>query len=165
MNLNSVVTAAIALCLVLAAAQHCHAARPLSLPTTTHPNHPNHQQQQQHDQQQHDTQRRALQQFGGGGNIAGNIGPIVGAVAQGVNVGVDLAAPIVNGIASNVPVMVPSMNGLCMNGEPIAPFKQRPDIIMCLVGNGAQVTNAFFNAISRLGNAAGGVFGGYGYGR
>jgi hypothetical protein len=46
-----------------------------------------------------------------------------------------------------------------MNGEPIAPFKQRPDVIMCLVGNGAQVTNYLFNAVSRLGNAAGGFFG------
>jgi hypothetical protein len=122
--------------------------------------HPIHQQHQQQLKKQ-----RALLQFPGGGNIAGSIGPIVGAVAQGVNVGVDLAAPLVNAVASNVPVMVPSVNGLCMNGEPISPFKQRPDIIMCLVGNGAQVTNYFFNALSRLGNAAGGMFGGYGYGR
>jgi hypothetical protein len=46
-----------------------------------------------------------------------------------------------------------------MNGEPIAPFKQQPDVIMCLVGNGAQVTNYLFNAVSRLSNAAGGFFG------
>eukprot|EP00775_Hariotina_reticulata_P004075 gene4075-4322_t len=97
----------------------------------------------------------------GGFWTAGNIaGTIVGAVQTGVNVGVSLAAPIVNGIASNIPLLVPSVAGLCMNGQAVQPFPNS-DQILCLVGSGSQVTNYMLNAGSQLVNIAGNVAGGF----
>lgn len=97
--------------------------------------------------------------WGGAGAAGATAANIVGAVQTGVNVGINLAAPVVNGIASNVPLLVPSVGGLCLNGPAVTPFPDRPDIILCVAGTGADVTNAMFNAASTLTNLAGSVFG------
>lgn len=97
--------------------------------------------------------------WGGAGAAGATAANIVGAVQTGVNVGINLAAPIVNGIASNVPILVPSVGGLCLNGPAVTPFPDRPGIVMCVAGTGADVTNALFNAASTVTNLAGSAFG------
>jgi hypothetical protein len=99
---------------------------------------------------------RRLAQFGGGAGAAvGGVGAAVGMVAAGVSAGVNVAAPLVNGVASVVPVLLPSLNGLCARGQPVTPLKSRPGLIMCLVGDGSMVTGALLNAVGQLAGAAG----------
>lgn len=99
--------------------------------------------------------RRSLQQV--------PIGAIVGGVQAGVNVGLDAVAPVVNNLASNIPIMVPSFQGQCLKGQPVAPFKSNPEQIWCIVASGAEFTDGFFRAFSGLtsvaANAAGMFFG------
>lgn len=101
--------------------------------------------------------------FGGGGfggtpqwlNVAG---VTANAVGYGVNVGTALVAPIVNGVASNIPLVLPSLaDGQCFRGQPI--FIPRLNRVMCVVGSAAGVTNYMFRAANVLVNAAAGGVG------
>jgi hypothetical protein len=99
--------------------------------------------------------------FGVGGGFGGRGSPqwintagmVVGGIDYTVGVGTQLLAPVVNGIASNVPLMVPALNGECLRGRPV--FIPQVNALMCVVGNGAQVTNYLFSAANVLINAAG----------
>lgn len=76
------------------------------------------------------------------------------AVDYGVNVGTALLAPLVNGVASNIPLMAPSLpDGSCLRGTPM--YMPRMNAVMCVVGNGAAVTNYLFNAANVLVGATG----------
>lgn len=94
--------------------------------------------------------------FNGGGGRGANWYGIAGVTANAVDlaadVGISLAAPIVNGVASNIPLMVPAGPNGCIRGEPR--FLPRFGVVMCVVGNGAAVTNYMFNAANVLVDAA-----------
>jgi hypothetical protein len=88
----------------------------------------------------------------------GIAGVSANAIGYGVNVGTSLLAPLVNGVASNIPITVPALaDGSCLRGQPI--FLPRFGRVMCVVGNGAQVTNYMFGAANALAGAAGGLVG------
>jgi hypothetical protein len=98
--------------------------------------------------------------FGGGGAAPWvyTAGAVTNGIGYAASVGTALVAPIVNGIASNVPVMVPALGGKCLRGQPIV-LPQAPDLTLCIVGNGAQVTNYLFGAGNALIGALGGGIG------
>jgi len=100
---------------------------------------------------------RTISQFNGGGgspNWLNVAGVTVNAVDYGVNVGTALLAPLVNGVASNIPLMAPSLpDGSCLRGTPM--YMPRMNAVMCVVGNGAAVTNYLFNAANVLVGATG----------
>lgn len=93
--------------------------------------------------------------FTGGGranwyNVAGLT---ANAVDLTVDVGTSLLAPVVNGVASNIPLMVPpGPDGLCLRGRPT--FLPRVGMVMCVVGNASSVTNYMFRAANVLVDAA-----------
>ncbi|WIA28731.1 hypothetical protein OEZ86_011266 [Tetradesmus obliquus] len=74
-----------------------------------------------------------FQKNGGFWNAASRSENIANAVQLGVKGGLNLVAPIVNGIASSVPIMVPSLNGQCLQGKAVRPLKSNRKLIMCLI--------------------------------
>lgn len=96
--------------------------------------------------------------FGGTPQWLNVAGVTANAVGYGVNVGTALVAPIVNGVASNIPLMLPSLaDGQCFRGQPL--FIPRLNRVMCVVGSAASVTNYMFRAANVLVNAAAGGVG------
>jgi hypothetical protein len=93
--------------------------------------------------------------FGGGGFGGGAPGWIgyagisVNALSYGLGATGALFGPLVNGVASNIPLMVPALpDDTCLKGQPI--FIPQANRVMCIVGSGADVTNFLGRAANVL---------------
>jgi hypothetical protein len=76
---------------------------------------------------------------------------ILNGVTYGINTGINVVAPFVNKVASNVPVLVPALPGpKCLNGDLVI-LGENHDLYFCDVGTGDQVSMPRQSVCSRRG--------------